>query len=75
MDSKGESCTYFCGVQPPKTNASVEAESEGQVRDEKETMNVKVKRSEELAVLPMSRQALRERQREARDMEANLSPW
>jgi len=53
----------------------VEAESEGQVRDDKETMNVKVKRSEEHVVLPMSRQALRERQREARDMEANLSPW
>jgi hypothetical protein len=62
-------------VQPPKTNASVEAESEGQVRDDKERMNVKVKRSEELVVLPISRQALRETQREARDMEANLSPW
>ena len=57
------------------TNASVESGSEGLGRDDKEKRNVKVKSSVELVVLPMSRQALRERQREARDMEANLSPW
>ena len=61
-------------MQPPKTNTSVEAESEGQVRDDKETMNLKVTRSEELVVLPMSRQVLRDRGREG-EMEANRSRW
>jgi hypothetical protein len=47
------------------TNASVESESEGLGRDDKEKRNVKVKRSVELVVLPMSRQVSdRERKRE-----------
>ena len=52
LDSYGESGVYFCWVQPPKTNESVDEESVWEGREEKEIRNKESNRRE-VAIIAM----------------------